>query len=85
MNTIVERLQSRGTRLKVVVPLALLAIFLVLLGSSAAQDDAVVPTFTIETVIFEQCGHLAFVDQPERFVATVADWLARRCPAEPPA
>ena len=38
MNTIVERLQSRGARLKVVVPLALLAIFLVLLGSAAAQD-----------------------------------------------
>ena len=53
MNTIVERLQSRGTRLKVVVPLALLAIFLVLLGSAAAQDDAVVPTFTIENVIVD--------------------------------
>lgn len=39
----------------------------------------------VEVALFEQCGHLAFVDQPERFVATVGNWLARRFPAEPPA
>lgn len=51
----------------------------------AQSAAAFAPLPDVEIVIFEQCGHLAFVDQPERFVATVADWLARRCPAEPPA
>ena len=46
---------------------------------------AFAPLPDVEIAIFERCGHLAFVDQPERFVATVADWLARRCPAEPQA
>lgn len=53
MKSIVERLSSRGARLKVILPLALVMIFLVILGSAAAQDDGVVPTFTIENVIVD--------------------------------
>ena len=53
MKTIVERFESRRSRLKVVLPVVLLAIFLVLLGSAAAQDDGVVPTFTIENVFVD--------------------------------
>lgn len=53
MKTIVERFESRRSRLKVVLPVVLLAIFLVLLGSAAAQDDGMVPTFTIENVFVD--------------------------------
>lgn len=35
------------------VPLALMAIFLIVLGSAAAQGDEVVPTFTIENVVVD--------------------------------
>ncbi len=51
--------------------------------AQSASPFAALPD--VEVAIFEQCGHLAFVDQPERFVAIVADWMARRCPAEPQA
>ena len=54
MRTIVERVQGfRPLRLKVVLPLALLALGLALLGSVSAQDDVVIPTFTIENVIVD--------------------------------
>ena len=53
MKTIVERFANRRSRLKVMVPLALMAIFLIVLGSAAAQGDEVVPTFTIENVVVD--------------------------------
>ena len=53
MRTIVERMESRRARPKVIILLALLAIFLIALGSVAAQGDDVVPTFTIENVIVD--------------------------------
>lgn len=53
MKTIVERFTNRRSRLKVMVPLALMAIFLIVLGSAAAQGDEVVPTFTIENVVVD--------------------------------
>jgi hypothetical protein len=55
MNNLIKKLGDRKARmLRVVVPLTLLLIFLVLLGSAAAQDTAVIPTFTIENVVVDQ-------------------------------
>lgn len=54
MTSIVERIRNQQTRPKVVLILALLGVFLVMLGSAAAQgDDGVVPTFTIENVVVD--------------------------------
>ena len=54
MRSIVERVKSlKATRLKVVLPLALLALFVGVLGRAAAQDDEVIPTFTIENVVVD--------------------------------
>ncbi len=52
MTTIVERMRGLG-RLKVVLPLVLLAVCLALLGNVAAQDAVVIPTFTIENVVVD--------------------------------
>ncbi|WP_374685717.1 hypothetical protein [Promineifilum sp.] len=55
ITTFVERLNiRRAARLKIALPLALLAGFLVLLGRAAAQDEPPVPTFTIENVVVDQ-------------------------------
>ena len=54
MRTIAERLNGRRMALlKVALPLALLSVFLVALGGAAAQDDIVIPTFTIENVVVD--------------------------------
>ena len=54
MRTIVERVKGlKATRLKVVLPLVLLALFVGMLGQAAAQDDEVIPTFTIENVVVD--------------------------------
>ena len=73
MKTIVERFENRRTRLKVVLPLALMAIFLVLLGSAAAQDDGVVPTFTIENVFVDSTVSILAQNFPpnQDFVVTM--------------
>ena len=73
MRTIVERINSRRSRMRVVLPLALLAIFLVLLGSAAAQDDDIVPTFTIENVIVDGSVSILAQNFPawQEFVVTM--------------
>ena len=54
MRTIAERLNGRHlVALKIALPLVVLAVFLALLGSAAAQDDVVIPTFTIENVVVD--------------------------------
>jgi len=55
ITTFVQRLNiRRAARLKIALPLALLAGFLVLWGRAAAQDEPPVPTFTIENVVVDQ-------------------------------
>ena len=54
MRTIVDRVKGlKATRLKIVLPLVLLALFAGMLGRAAAQDDEVIPTFTIENVVVD--------------------------------
>lgn len=72
MRTIVEKFKNRRTRL-IVFPLALMTIFLVLLGSAAAQDDAIVPTFTIENVVVDSSVSILAQNFPpnQDFVVTM--------------
>jgi pimeloyl-ACP methyl ester carboxylesterase len=35
-----------------------------------------------ETVIFEDSSHFFLIEEPQRFMATVADWLTRHAPSE---
>ncbi len=52
MRTLFERLDGRRAARLSALSLALL-VFLVLLGGAAAQDDVVIPTFTIENVVVD--------------------------------
>jgi len=52
MRTFVERLDGRRSTRLIALSLALL-VFLALLGGAAAQDDVVIPTFTIENVVVD--------------------------------
>ncbi len=72
MTTIRERIQTRRLR-SVALPVALLAIFLVILGSAGAQDTAVVPTFTIENVVVDGSVSILAQDFPanQDFVVTM--------------
>ncbi len=72
MTTIRERLQNKRLR-AVALPVALLAVFLVILGSAGAQDTAVVPTFTIENVVVDGSVAILAQDFPanQDFVVTM--------------
>ena len=52
MRTLFERLDGRRAVRLIALPLALLVVLL-LLGGAAAQDDAIIPTFTIENVVVD--------------------------------
>ena len=52
MRTFVERLDGRRTARLIALSLGVL-VFLALLGGAAAQDDVVIPTFTIENVVVD--------------------------------
>ncbi len=74
MTSIIERIKNRQSRPKVVLILALLGIFLVMLGSAAAQSgDEVVPTFTIENVVVDGSVSILAQDFPanQDFVVTM--------------
>jgi hypothetical protein len=53
-NSILTESARKVTRLRVVAVLAILTILLVFLGGAAAQDDVVIPTFTIERVLVDE-------------------------------
>ena len=71
MTTFRERLQNRRLR-AVALPVALLAIFLVILGSAGAQDTTV-PTFTIENAVVDGSVSILAQDFPanQDFVVTM--------------
>ena len=73
MSIIVERFARRQARIKVVLPAAILFVFLVLLGRAAAQDGEVVPTFTIEDVVVDGSVTILAQDFPanQDFVVTM--------------
>ena len=52
MRTFVERLDGRRAARFIALSLGVL-VFLALLGGAAAQDDVVIPTFTIENVVVD--------------------------------
>ena len=74
MTSIVERIRNQQSRPKLVLVVALLGIFLVMLGSAAAQGgDEVVPTFTIENVVVDGSVSILAQDFPpnQDFVVTI--------------
>lgn len=74
MTSIVERIRTQQSRPKLVLVVALLGIFLVMLGSAAAQSgDEVVPTFTIENVVVDGSVSILAQDFPpnQDFVVTM--------------
>ena len=52
MRTFVDRLDGRRAARLIALSLGVL-VFLALLGGAAAQDDVVIPTFTIENVVVD--------------------------------
>lgn len=74
MKNIVERMGvRRPAQLRIVLPVVLLAALLLLLGSAAAQDTAVVPTFTIEDVVVNESVSILAQNFPpyQDFVVTM--------------
>lgn len=73
MSFIVERFARRQARMKIVLPAAIMLVFLVLLGRAAAQDGEVVPTFTIENVVVDGSVTILAKDFPanQEFVVTM--------------
>ncbi len=73
MKTIAELVKGRRARLGLLLPLALLVVFVAALGSAAAQDDEVVPTFTIENVIVDGSVSILAQNFPanQEFVVTM--------------
>lgn len=72
-NRTVQANDRKARMIKAAIPVVLLALFLVLLGSAAAQDSEVVPTFTIENVVVDQSVRILAQDFPpfQNFVVTM--------------
>lgn len=72
MRTIVERVNGRHAARLIALSLGLL-VFLVLLGGAAAQDDIIIPTFTIENVVVDSSVTILAQNFPpgQEFVVTM--------------
>lgn len=73
MNLPRKRLIGRQARLGATALVAVAAVFLALLGRAAAQDNKVVPTFTIENVVVDGSVTILAQDFPanQEFVVTM--------------
>lgn len=73
MSLFAERFAGRQTRMKAALLIAVMAVFVVLLGRAAAQGDEVVPTFTIESVAVDQSVTILAQNFPanQEFVVTM--------------